>query len=65
MAIVRTILALGDSLNISVLAEGVETQAQYDSLASLGCDSIQGYLFGKPMPPEQIEALLRERAGEA
>ena len=65
MAIVRTILALGDSLNISVLAEGVETQAQYDYLASLGCDSIQGYLFGKPMPPEQIEATLRERAGEA
>jgi EAL domain-containing protein (putative c-di-GMP-specific phosphodiesterase class I) len=47
-AIIRTILALGKSLNISVIAEGVETEQQRDYLASVGCQFFQGYLFGKP-----------------
>jgi diguanylate cyclase (GGDEF)-like protein/PAS domain S-box-containing protein len=49
-AIIRTILALGSSLGISVVAEGVETQQQCDYLLSSGCQIFQGYLFGKPEP---------------
>ena len=49
-AIARTILSLGRSLGLAVIAEGVETQAQRDFLAELGCLSFQGYLFGYPMP---------------
>lgn len=49
-AIVRTILAMAESLSLTVVAEGVEQQAQFDELARLGCDLFQGYLFGKPAP---------------
>ena len=47
--IARTILALGHSLGLKVIAEGVETAAQLEFLASLGCDAYQGYFFGRPM----------------
>jgi diguanylate cyclase (GGDEF)-like protein/PAS domain S-box-containing protein len=47
-AIVRTILALGDNLNLAVTAEGVETQEQHDALLQMGCRKFQGYLFAKP-----------------
>nr|WP_315489243.1 EAL domain-containing protein [uncultured Rhodoferax sp.] len=47
--IARTILALGHSLGLKVIAEGVETAAQQEFLASLGCDAYQGYFFGRPM----------------
>lgn len=49
-AIARTIIALGQSLSLPVIAEGVETPQQRDFLASHGCVNFQGYLFGKPMP---------------
>jgi|GEM_PF-2329967 len=52
--IVRTIVALGQSLRLSVIAEGVETQAQKDCLESLGCYSFQGYCFGRPLPIEEF-----------
>ena len=55
-AIVRTILALGKSLDLGVVAEGVETAAQRDALLLLGCQSLQGYLFGYPGPPESLVA---------
>jgi diguanylate cyclase (GGDEF)-like protein/PAS domain S-box-containing protein len=58
VAIVRTIIALGENLNVTVLAEGVETSEQYEFLRDLGTDSIQGYLFGRPMPAEQIAEIL-------
>jgi len=48
--IIRTILALGNSLGINVIAEGVETQQQRDYLLNNGCQFFQGYLFGKPEP---------------
>lgn len=50
VAIVKATLLLGRSLNIPVLAEGVETEAQLAFLREQGCASVQGYLFGKPMP---------------
>lgn len=56
-AISQTILALAKSMNLNVIAEGVETQAQRDFLAQQGCLDFQGYLFGVAMPIEQFEAL--------
>ena len=55
-AIVRTIIALGDSLGLKVVSEGVETQAQQTLLAELGCDVIQGYWLGRPMELQAFEA---------
>ncbi len=56
-AIARSIVALAQALRLSVIAEGVETQAQREALRCLGCTTYQGYLFGAPMPPEQFEQL--------
>lgn len=54
-AIARTIVTLGHVLGISIIAEGVETEAQLGFLQACGCDAYQGYLFGKPMPVGQFE----------
>jgi len=51
-AIVSSIVALGRSLQLQVVAEGVETEAQRDFLDQLGCALLQGYPLGKPMDPE-------------
>lgn len=51
-SLVRAILAMARSLGLEVIAEGVETQAQCDLLAQLGCDQIQGYLLARPSRPE-------------
>ncbi len=55
-AIVRTILALADSLDLEVVAEGVETTGQLAFLKLHGCSGFQGYLFGRPDTPEVLEA---------
>ena len=55
-AIVRAILALGQTLCVPVLAEGVETRSQLDILLDEGCDEAQGYFLGRPMPMEGIRA---------
>ena len=60
-AIVKTILAMAQALNLRVIAEGVETQAQYDFLAELGCVEGQGYLFARPMPCEDLIKFFRNR----
>ena len=62
MSIVTTIIALAHSLNLRVVAEGVEPEGQSKLLKLLKCDEAQGYLFGKPLPPGHIEALLRVEA---
>jgi len=56
-AIVTTIIAMARSLGLDVIAEGVETAAQRDLLYRLGCRHYQGYLFGRPMPVAELEAL--------
>ncbi len=59
-AIVQTIIAMAETLGLNVVAEGVETDAQRDFLELRGCTHFQGYLFGRPMPIEQFEALLKQ-----
>ena len=53
-AIAKTIVAMAGSLNMGVIAEGVETQGQRDFLAASGCQSFQGFLFGQPKPVELL-----------
>ncbi|TAF83895.1 MAG: EAL domain-containing protein [Curvibacter sp.] len=53
-AIARTILSLAKSLDLGVVAEGVETQGQRDFLLQAGCRAFQGYFFGRPVPVEQL-----------
>jgi EAL domain-containing protein (putative c-di-GMP-specific phosphodiesterase class I) len=60
--IARSIIALGQSLDLLVVAEGVETAAQQQCLSRLGCSVYQGYLFGRPMPPEHVASMLRQPA---
>ena len=57
-AIAQTIIDLSQTMGLSVIAEGVETEIQRVLLASLGCHAYQGYLFGRPLPIEQLQELL-------
>lgn len=64
-AIVRTIVALGKSLGLAVIAEGVENEAQKDALAAIGCRYYQGYHFGRPLAPANFERSVRTAADDA
>jgi len=57
-AIARTVIALGQSLRLAVIAEGVETQGQRDFLHRCGCHAYQGYFFSRPLPLENFERFL-------
>ncbi|SCK11545.1 EAL domain-containing protein [Vogesella sp. LIG4] len=57
-AIVLAIITLAKSLGMEALAEGVETEAEFTALATLGCDTVQGYLTGKPLPLDEAAALV-------
>jgi EAL domain-containing protein (putative c-di-GMP-specific phosphodiesterase class I) len=57
-ALVQAIIVMAHKLGLKVIAEGVETVSQLRLLSKFGCDYAQGYLFAKPMPPEEFETLL-------
>ncbi|MDX8399401.1 MAG: EAL domain-containing protein, partial [Gallionellaceae bacterium] len=61
-AIVSTIIAMAHSLGLNVIAEGVETEPQLQFLLDTGCTQYQGFMFSKPIPIEQFEALLEATA---
>lgn len=58
-AITSAIISMGNSLNLKVIAEGVETDGQLQILKEKHCDEMQGYLFSKPVPEQDVAALLR------
>jgi EAL domain-containing protein (putative c-di-GMP-specific phosphodiesterase class I) len=58
-AIARTVIALGQSMRLAVIAEGVETKGQRDFLESSGCHAFQGYLFSRPLPLGEFESYLK------
>jgi diguanylate cyclase (GGDEF)-like protein/PAS domain S-box-containing protein len=62
MTLVQTMISLAHSLQLKVVAEGVENEDQAKALRALRCDEMQGYLFGKPMPFGELVTLLAERA---
>ncbi|MCT2400469.1 putative bifunctional diguanylate cyclase/phosphodiesterase [Novosphingobium mangrovi (ex Huang et al. 2023)] len=59
LAIIRAVVAMADSLDMSTTAEGAETEKEVEMIRKLGCRKIQGYFFGRPMPAEDAEALFR------
>lgn len=62
VAIVKTIIALANNLNLEIIAEGAETKEQVDFLRAEGCAYIQGYYYSKPIPADEFEKLLQEKA---
>ena len=61
LEIVRAILAIGKSLNIRILAEGIETESEYLTLRELGCHEGQGYYFGRPMSAKAMQSARKQR----
>ena len=59
-SIVKAIVQLGHNLQLTVIAEGVETESQRQALTEMGCDEAQGYLISRPAPAEVCLALLTQ-----
>lgn len=59
--LVAGIIALAHGINLEVVAEGVESAEAYRQLQHLGCERAQGYHLGRPVPPEDIDVLVRQR----
>ena len=64
-AIVSAMIALGQRLGLTVVAEGIETTEQLAALQSLGCDAFQGYLISEPVPGRAFASLLKKPADKA
>lgn len=64
-AIARAMIQLAHSLDMTVVAEGVEEEAQADCLRTWGCDLMQGYLYARPLPEGEATALLDAKLGAA
>ena len=61
---VESIISIGHILNLKVISEGVETLEQLDTLKSIGCDYIQGFIWGRPMAPEDAKKLIPASSAE-
>jgi EAL domain-containing protein (putative c-di-GMP-specific phosphodiesterase class I) len=61
-ALVTTIIQMAHSMGMLAIAEGVETQAQWDFLRAHQCDEVQGYLFSKPLPAEKLVTFVQDQA---
>ncbi len=57
LLIVQAIIMMAKGLQLRTISEGVEDESQLSILTSLGCDEIQGYIFGKPVPKEEFEKM--------
>jgi diguanylate cyclase len=64
-AVTEAIIRLGQVLDLGTVAEGIETAAQADELLRLGCRTGQGYLYARPVPPADLEAMMRNQAAAA
>lgn len=64
-SVMNSVIRMAKWLEMSVVAEGVETKAQLDYLRSIGCNSVQGYYFAKPLPEAEFVTLLQNSVGEA
>jgi predicted signal transduction protein with EAL and GGDEF domain len=60
--IARMVVDLGRSLDMQVIAEGVENEAQFATPMAMGCEEAQGYLFARPMPTDQLQVWLRDQS---
>lgn len=65
LAIIRAVVAMADSLDMSTTAEGAETEKEVEMIRKLGCRKIQGYYYGRPMSAKDAVALFRNRAFSA
>jgi EAL domain-containing protein (putative c-di-GMP-specific phosphodiesterase class I) len=61
MTLVSTVISLGHALKLKVVAEGVDSEEQASMLRLLRCDEMQGYLFSKPLPAEEVAGLFVNR----
>jgi EAL domain-containing protein (putative c-di-GMP-specific phosphodiesterase class I) len=62
LPLVRAIVSVAHSLGLTVVAEGVENESQLAALRAVGCDRVQGYLFGPALPAAEVECLLLKQA---
>jgi EAL domain-containing protein (putative c-di-GMP-specific phosphodiesterase class I) len=64
MSIINLVIGVAKGLGMAITAEGIETEEQFDCLKRLGCEQIQGYLIGRPMPASQLFAAQPKKAGD-